>query len=126
MGRPSSFSDDELFAAADAVIGRGEDPTVAALRAAMGNKGSHNTILAARARWLAARAAAEPTDGPAGNASSGREAGAEPLPPEALSEVLERGLETAAGALAVSRFVFSDALFIALIDGLPTTASRMP
>ena len=26
----------------------------------------------------------------------------------------------------VSRFVFSDALFIALIDGLPTTASRMP
>ena len=26
----------------------------------------------------------------------------------------------------LSRSVFSDALFIALIDGLPTTASRMP
>ena len=29
-------------------------------------------------------------------------------------------------SLIVSRFVFSDALFIALIDGLPTAASRMP
>lgn len=54
-----ALTEEEIVAAAEALLKEGREPTQEAVRAACGNRGSHTTINKYLSRWKAARAVAE-------------------------------------------------------------------